>query len=310
MKRVLLTTTLLLPSAAFAAPTTVAVDEFQTALGSPIFSDSFVSTTTLVGGTGALQSSGVPFTGGTTPADYFVRGTILQTTANNGQATLNTASGTIQSQPPPFIASISNVEAVLQTGQTGAHALTPATAFTVEGLVDVSIPTTPLGTYDILLTNRVTANSFQGNVLELRVRDCVAGQGLCDGLSGPVLQYVWLDYGNPTNANVRIGEAAITPAEQADGQLLLELTKPAGSDAVSAFYAFGNGNTLGTFTGGPLQALGTTDAGTDVFSAGHQFVLPGFAAFDPVAVATPEPASLGILGLGVLGLVSLRRRSS
>ena len=106
----------LLSSTAMATPTTVNVDEFAVDLNAPvIFDDSFNSTTTLVGGTGALQTASVTFSDGTT-ANYFVHGTIPQTTANNGQATLNTANGTIQSQPPPFIGTISTVGAILPPG--------------------------------------------------------------------------------------------------------------------------------------------------------------------------------------------------
>ena len=298
----------LLSSTAMATPTTVNVDQFAVQLNTPlIFNDSFNSNTSLVGGTGALQPASVTFSDGTT-ANYFVHGTIPQTTANNGQATLNTANGTIQSQPPPFLAKISTNGAFLQTGTTGAHALTPTPGFVIYGLFDLAVPTTPLGTYNIVLTNRTTANSQMGNVLELRVRDCVAGQGLCGALSGPVLQFVWSDYVNNTNA--LISEVTITPAEvTGNTQLLLEFIKNGGTDQISADYSFGAGNTLGTFVGTPLASLGTTSAATDVFTATNQFVLPGFEAFDPV----PEPPSLLLLFSGLLGLAGLaewRRQSA
>src|SRR3974390_3465961 len=90
----LATVWVLLSSTAMATPTTVPVDEFAVSLdGTPIFDDSFNSSTSLVGGTtGALQPASVFFlTAPTTPSNYFVHGTIPQTTANNAQATLNTA---------------------------------------------------------------------------------------------------------------------------------------------------------------------------------------------------------------------------
>jgi len=299
----------LLSSTAMATPTTVNVDQFAVQLNTPlIFNDSFNSNTSLVGGTGALQPASVTFSDGTT-ANYFVHGTIPQTTANNGQATLNTAAGIVVSQPPPFISAIQVTNAFLQTGTdpAGVHALTPTTSFTVMGLFDLAVPTTALGTYDITLTNRVTANSDKANQLQLRVRQCVAGTGLCGALTGPVLQFYWADFANNTQA--LIAEVALTPAELADQQILLEFQKSASSDAISALYSFGAGNTLGTFVGTPLASLGTTSAATDVFTATNQFVLPGFEAFDPV----PEPPSLLLLFSGLLGLAGLaewRRQSA
>src|SRR5262250_2931755 len=88
----------LLPSTAIATPTTVHIDEFSVLRGGapPIFDDSFASGTTLAGGSGALQPASVTFSDGST-ANYFVRGTIPQTLANNGQATLDTANGIVLS---------------------------------------------------------------------------------------------------------------------------------------------------------------------------------------------------------------------
>jgi hypothetical protein len=199
-----------LSSTAVAAPTRVNVDEFQVTLGgTTVFDDSFASNTELVGGAGALQPASVTFAGGGT-ANYFVHGSIPQTTANGGQATLDTANGTLQSQPPPFISTISTVGAFLQTGTMAPHSLTPARAFTVSGLFDVSVPTAPLGTYNIVLTNRTQANSQMGNVLELRVQTLrhqpVRSAGLRlaahnaphpEGLPGTCLSQRWrrkLDY--------------------------------------------------------------------------------------------------------------------
>src|SRR5262249_15649614 len=157
--------------------------------------------TPLVGGNGTLQPASVTFSDGST-ANYFVHGTIPQTTANNGQATLNTANGIVESQPPPFFSSIQVTNAFLQTGTNpaGAHALTPSPRFTVGGLFDQAVPTTAQGTYDITLTNRVAVNNNMANQLEARVRQCVAGSGLCGAVTGPVLQYFWANRVNNTEA--------------------------------------------------------------------------------------------------------------
>lgn len=178
----------------------------------------------------------------------------------------------------------------------------PSSSFTVGGLFDVAVPTTPLGTYNIVLTNRTTANGEMGNVLEARVRDCVAGQGLCGGLSGPVLQFFWADYVNDTDA--LISQIQLTSTELSDPQLALEFTKSANSDAVTASFAFGTFSGLGGIS---FTSLGTTDASTDVFTTANEFVLPGFEAFDPVT-AVPEPPSLLLLVSGLIGFAGLAAR--
>ena len=76
-----------------ATATSIDMDEFSvTRNGSPLFDDTFNQNTTLNGGTGSTVASGTNFSGDG-PADYFVHGAIPETTANNGQALLNTANG-------------------------------------------------------------------------------------------------------------------------------------------------------------------------------------------------------------------------
>lgn len=174
-----------------AAATTVNADEFSvTRSGSPLFDDSFSRNTTLVGGNGTTVPSGVNFSDGVA-ANYFVRGSIPESTANNGQATFNTANGIFTPQPPPFLPFIQETNAHLESGTltTQTHALTTTTSFTVQGLFDLSAPSVALGTYALDLSNRYTTNNFKGNVLEIRMRNCQAGKGLCGADTGEVIQF-------------------------------------------------------------------------------------------------------------------------
>ena len=214
--------------------------------------------------------------------------------------------------------------AVLKSGTTttAMHALTAQTAFTVTGLYDLTLPSVAGGTDDLLLTNRYTSNHDIGNLLEIRLRDCTSAVTQCGALSGPVLQFVSLSFIHDTSSVIK--EVALTAAERADPQFEFKFTKAANTDFISASYAFGSGNTLGTFHAALSGGLGSTNSSTDVFTSTLQTVQPGFETFDPVpppplivanAVNTsapapaPEPSSLLLMGSGLLLLLDgLARR--
>jgi hypothetical protein len=163
-----------------AAAAVVNVDEFAVARdGTTIFDDSFNRNITLNGGSGTVLPSGTTFSDGTT-ANYIVQGSILETTANNGQAQLDTAKGRVI-QPVLSLPVIHReVAAGLLTGSdtfAGPHPLTPANTFSVIGLFDLAVPLVVLGRYQVFLTNNTAT---PGRNIQMQVSQTN---------TGPVLQF-------------------------------------------------------------------------------------------------------------------------
>jgi len=256
------------------------LNDFRVTLGTTtIFDDSFNQGLTLNGSPPAIVSSGVNFSNGD-PANYFVTGTIPE---SGGQAQLNTANGLVRTQPDPFLPVIQMTSATLQTGSV---VLIPGAVFSSTAAFDLAVPSTLLGTYGMYLTNPT------GYTVELRLRECAPGLDACGSQSGPVLQFMWLDFVN--NIGTKIADYALTSGDLAQGQIALQLSHDtANSNVITASYAFG---------GNSFTQLGATSS-TNVFT-GPGFVRAGFEAYVPV----PEPGTLGLAALSLAVFGFARRR--
>jgi len=269
-----------------AGATVVNADEFAvTRNGATLFDDGFNQNTTLIGGSGTVLPPGTNFSDGAS-ASYRVIGSFTETTANNGQALLNTANGFLTGQ-------ILEVAATLRTGTDPSlpHALTSTNTFSAIALFDLAMPSVLLGRYDVFLTNN---SAILGRNIQVQLRQTD---------TGPELRFIWFDQAD--GLNTVISEVPLTPAELADPQVELGFTHDStSSDVVTALYAFGSGNTIATFDG-TLTALGSTDASTDLFTPTLNWAQSGFETIDPV----PEPSSLAMLLASLLGLVYFGRRA-
>lgn len=253
-----------------------------------IFVDSFNRNALLNGSPPAVVPSGANFSNGT-PANYFVTGTIPESTGNNGQAQLNTANGLVRTQPDPFLPVIQMTSATLQTGNA---ALVPGALFSSTAEFDLAAPSTLLGTYGIYLANPT------GYTVELRLRECAAGLDACGSWSGPVLQFMWLDF--VSNSAIKIADVALTSGDLAHAQIALLLSHGSvNNDVITAAYAFGDSS--GNF--GSYKQLGATSSSMNVFSDSG-YVRAGFEAYAPI----PAPGTLGLAALGLTALGFGRRR--
>jgi hypothetical protein len=142
------------------------------AITNPVFTDTFSANQVLAGGTGAVLSSGLNYSDGTTPALYRVIGTVTET--GSSPTVLNTAQGGTFVQSSPGLFPLVRINAVtLLTGQPGSpFALTQTGTFATSALFSVTPPSPTGGFYQVNLSNRVLSNNLLGDVISVGVTNC------------------------------------------------------------------------------------------------------------------------------------------
>ena len=268
----------------------------------PVFTDTFSANQVLAGGKGAVLSSGLTYSDGTTQALYQVIGTVTET--GSSPTVLNTAQGGQFTQSSPGFFHVVRINAVtLLTGQPGSpFALTQTGTFATSALFSVTPPPQGSGFYQVNLSNRVPSNNFLGDVISVEVTNCSATS--CPGGVAPGPHILF------TDANAAAGTVpktlASVPLDTSNQQVLLELTKPnASSPTVDGYYEYFNNG-----VGSGLTELGTY---SDLFGTGPGQLDYTQAGVVQLARVVPEPSSLALLASslpGVLGLVWFRRRKA
>jgi hypothetical protein len=265
--------------------------------GSSVFTDNF-STGTLTGGSGAVLPAGPTYSDGST-ALYQVIGTLPETgTPPASKAVLDTALGAQVTQTGQFNPVVKLNVVTLLTGPPGAglsnFPLTATSAFSTSALFDVTPPATPVGFYQVNLSNRVPSNNFQGDVLSMTVQNCVPAA--CPGLAPG-------DYIELIDANAVTGLVtthASVPLNTSDQQVLLELVNDPANGMVDGYYQyFNNGNPVG-----PMTLLGSYGGLFGMGPGQLDYTEAGFVQLAPV----PEPSSLALLAGSIAGVAGLARR--
>jgi hypothetical protein len=167
-----------------------------------------------------------------------------------------------------------------------------------------------------------TANTQQNNVSPFKGTTALSGRSSdLDGdgdldvgslvTSGSVSPFPWFEAISDTNTTAQFGTGAGDVLEQLIGQILFTVTGNSGLTSLNYIPRFrtdggASGPRLNLFNlDGSAYVVNSLGAGT---KNGTSIVSGTLSVGEPVVLALPEPASLGLLGIGAAAL--LRRRKA
>jgi hypothetical protein len=243
--------------------------------GSTLFTDLFND--------GIPPQMGAPNFADGTAASYHMSGAmgpeVNNPTGGPGQLTMN-SSGAILTTTAVGTSSLLQ-EAVLNTGiSANSHELTSSDTFSVTGVFNLVVPTSPESGYGIVLTDKTTTSAPDAWV-SMQVARNASDQLVIDLL----------------RQNFQAGTFTVigfTPLDTSHtDEIALTLTY-AGSDGVTGSFYYIDPTVTGSST-----TLGTTN----IFDV-KNFTEAGFEAF----AAVPEPSAMLFLVPGLVGLAAVRRR--
>lgn len=236
----------------------------------------------------------VPPSGPSGTTDYFTHGTF---TGGSGVATMTTATGSSNIfGGTNFIRHNATVITNIQPLSVSTKGLKSDDVLSVSGLFDLSIPTATRESYGVYFSDNQPGNTGNDQ-LEMRL--------VMTRVGDLRLQFQRVNFVTQTTSGIQsvllanaVGAAALS--DITNDQLLLQLNKSsATSSAITASFQYFD-------TDNNTSIAGSFANTANIFN-GEDWTRAGF--FARVAKSVPEPATLALLGFGLVELELIRRRN-